>query len=162
MLEREHDVLIEHGDAEPAEQTAGSAGVSHSIHGPPTSPKCSRCSIAVPVRTIRTGRRIRTTRRAGSISSSAERKHPPWRGRAMLDTAPLDSSQHVALAGSAHRRQPATAPRFGLPRERLQPEKRSERRPEERRPSRSAGTLHSPIKGVRLDPELWSSRGRDG
>ena len=39
MLEREHDVLIEHGDAEPAEQTAGSAGVSHSIHGPPTSPR---------------------------------------------------------------------------------------------------------------------------
>ena len=34
VLEREHDVLIEHGDAEPAEQTAGSAGVSHSIHGP--------------------------------------------------------------------------------------------------------------------------------
>jgi hypothetical protein len=34
VLEREHDVLIEHGDAEPAEQTAGSAGVSHSIRGP--------------------------------------------------------------------------------------------------------------------------------
>ncbi len=31
VLNREHDVLIEHGDAEPAE--AG-AGVSHSIHGP--------------------------------------------------------------------------------------------------------------------------------
>ena len=34
VLEREHDVLVEHGDAEPAEQTAGSSGVSHSIHGP--------------------------------------------------------------------------------------------------------------------------------
>jgi len=30
----EHDLLIEHGDAEPAELTAGSFGVSHSIHGP--------------------------------------------------------------------------------------------------------------------------------
>ena len=34
VLEREHDVLIEHGDAEPAGETGGSAGVSHSIHGP--------------------------------------------------------------------------------------------------------------------------------
>jgi hypothetical protein len=34
VLGREHDVLIEHGDAGPAEYTAGSAGVSHSIHGP--------------------------------------------------------------------------------------------------------------------------------
>lgn len=34
VLERDHDVLIEHGDAEPAEQTADSVGVSHSIHGP--------------------------------------------------------------------------------------------------------------------------------
>lgn len=34
VLEREHDVLIEHGDAEPADLTARSAGVSHSIHGP--------------------------------------------------------------------------------------------------------------------------------
>ena len=34
VLEREHDVLIEHGDAEPAEETADSVGVSHSIHGP--------------------------------------------------------------------------------------------------------------------------------
>lgn len=34
VLEREHDVLIEHGDAEPAELTAESEGVSHSIHGP--------------------------------------------------------------------------------------------------------------------------------
>lgn len=34
VLEREHDVLIEHGDAEPAEQGASSAGVSHSIRGP--------------------------------------------------------------------------------------------------------------------------------
>jgi hypothetical protein len=32
--DREHDVLIEHGDAEPAELTADSVGVSHSIHGP--------------------------------------------------------------------------------------------------------------------------------
>ena len=30
--DREHDILIEHGDAEPAE--ADSAGVSHGIHGP--------------------------------------------------------------------------------------------------------------------------------
>jgi hypothetical protein len=34
VLDREHDVLIEHGDAEPAQQTAGSSGVSHSIRGP--------------------------------------------------------------------------------------------------------------------------------
>jgi hypothetical protein len=34
VLDREHDVLIEHGDAEPAELTEDSAGVSHSIHGP--------------------------------------------------------------------------------------------------------------------------------
>ena len=34
VLDREHDVLIEHGDAEPAELTADSAGVSHPIHGP--------------------------------------------------------------------------------------------------------------------------------
>lgn len=34
VLEREHDVLIEHGDAEPAEASAKSAGVSHRIHGP--------------------------------------------------------------------------------------------------------------------------------
>ncbi len=32
--DREHDVLIEHGDAEPAELTADSSGVSHSIRGP--------------------------------------------------------------------------------------------------------------------------------
>jgi Family of unknown function (DUF5519) len=32
--DREHDLLIEHGDAEPAELTDDSAGVSHSIHGP--------------------------------------------------------------------------------------------------------------------------------
>ena len=34
VLDREHDVLIEHGDAEPAELTADSEGVSHTIHGP--------------------------------------------------------------------------------------------------------------------------------
>ncbi len=34
VLEREHDTLIEHGDAEPAELTGGSTGVSHSIRGP--------------------------------------------------------------------------------------------------------------------------------
>jgi hypothetical protein len=34
VLEREHDVLIEHGDAEPAEFSRDSVGVSHSIHGP--------------------------------------------------------------------------------------------------------------------------------
>jgi Family of unknown function (DUF5519) len=32
--DREHDVLIEHGDAEPAGETADSSGVSHSIQGP--------------------------------------------------------------------------------------------------------------------------------
>jgi hypothetical protein len=32
--DREHDILIEHGDAEPAELTSDSAGVSHGIHGP--------------------------------------------------------------------------------------------------------------------------------
>lgn len=34
VLEREHDELIEHGDAEPAELTDDSVGVSHSIRGP--------------------------------------------------------------------------------------------------------------------------------
>lgn len=34
VLDREHDVLIEHGEAEPAELTGDSVGVSHSIHGP--------------------------------------------------------------------------------------------------------------------------------
>ena len=34
VLEREHDVLIEHGEAEPGELTADSVGVSHSIRGP--------------------------------------------------------------------------------------------------------------------------------
>jgi Family of unknown function (DUF5519) len=32
--DREHDILIEHGDAEPAETTNESSGVSHSIRGP--------------------------------------------------------------------------------------------------------------------------------
>ena len=34
VLEQEHDELVEHGDAEPAELTPDSVGVSHSIHGP--------------------------------------------------------------------------------------------------------------------------------
>jgi hypothetical protein len=34
VSDREHDLLVEHGDAEPAELTADSSGVSHSIHGP--------------------------------------------------------------------------------------------------------------------------------
>ena len=34
VSDREHDVLIEHGDAEPAGVTANSSGVSHSIRGP--------------------------------------------------------------------------------------------------------------------------------
>jgi hypothetical protein len=34
VSDREHDILIEHGDAEPAELTAESSGVSHSIRGP--------------------------------------------------------------------------------------------------------------------------------
>src|ERR1700722_5916424 len=32
--DREHDLLIEHGDAEPAELTPDSTGVSHPIRGP--------------------------------------------------------------------------------------------------------------------------------
>jgi hypothetical protein len=32
--DREHDILSEHGDAEPAETTPESSGVSHSIRGP--------------------------------------------------------------------------------------------------------------------------------
>ena len=32
--DREHDLLVEHGDAEPAVLTADSFGVSHSIRGP--------------------------------------------------------------------------------------------------------------------------------
>jgi Family of unknown function (DUF5519) len=34
FLEAEHDELIEHGDAEPADSTLESSGVSHRIHGP--------------------------------------------------------------------------------------------------------------------------------
>jgi hypothetical protein len=34
VLEREHDVLIEHGDAEPDEADSDSSGVSHAILGP--------------------------------------------------------------------------------------------------------------------------------
>jgi Family of unknown function (DUF5519) len=34
VLDREHDVLIEHGDAEPAQAGAESSGVSHAIRGP--------------------------------------------------------------------------------------------------------------------------------
>jgi hypothetical protein len=34
FLEAEHDALIEHGDAEPADSTLESSGVSHGIHGP--------------------------------------------------------------------------------------------------------------------------------
>jgi hypothetical protein len=34
VLEAEHDELIEHGDAEPAELTPESTGVSHGLHGP--------------------------------------------------------------------------------------------------------------------------------
>jgi Family of unknown function (DUF5519) len=34
VLAAEHDELIERGDAEPADVTADSVGVSHSVHGP--------------------------------------------------------------------------------------------------------------------------------
>jgi hypothetical protein len=34
FLGSEHDELVEHGDAEPAETTPDSYGVSHDIHGP--------------------------------------------------------------------------------------------------------------------------------
>ncbi len=34
FLASEHDELIEHGDAEPADVTPGSSGVSHSVQGP--------------------------------------------------------------------------------------------------------------------------------
>lgn len=34
VLEAEHDELIEHGDAEPAETTSDSVGVSHDVRGP--------------------------------------------------------------------------------------------------------------------------------
>ena len=34
FLGPEHDELIEHGDAEPAEATPESVGVSHGVHGP--------------------------------------------------------------------------------------------------------------------------------
>jgi Family of unknown function (DUF5519) len=34
VLEVEHDELIEHGDAEPAETTTSSSGVSHDLRGP--------------------------------------------------------------------------------------------------------------------------------
>jgi hypothetical protein len=34
VLDAEHDELIEHGDAEPADLTRDSSGVSHGVHGP--------------------------------------------------------------------------------------------------------------------------------
>jgi Family of unknown function (DUF5519) len=34
FLGAEHDELIEHGDAEPADVTPDSSGVSHTVHGP--------------------------------------------------------------------------------------------------------------------------------
>jgi hypothetical protein len=34
VLDRERDVLVEHGNAEPAEPTGDAVGISHSIHGP--------------------------------------------------------------------------------------------------------------------------------
>jgi hypothetical protein len=34
FLGSEHDELVEHGDAEPADSTADSSGVSHGVHGP--------------------------------------------------------------------------------------------------------------------------------
>jgi hypothetical protein len=34
VLLEEHDELIEHGDAEPAQASPDSSGVSHSLHGP--------------------------------------------------------------------------------------------------------------------------------
>jgi Family of unknown function (DUF5519) len=34
VLDAEHDELIEEGDAEPAELTPDSSGVSHDVHGP--------------------------------------------------------------------------------------------------------------------------------
>ncbi len=34
VLGPEHDELVEHGDAEPAELTPESSGVSHDVHGP--------------------------------------------------------------------------------------------------------------------------------
>jgi hypothetical protein len=34
VLGAEHDELIEHGDAEPADATPDSSGVSHDVHGP--------------------------------------------------------------------------------------------------------------------------------
>ena len=34
VLEAEHDELVEHGDAEPADTTPDSYGVSHSLRGP--------------------------------------------------------------------------------------------------------------------------------
>jgi hypothetical protein len=34
VLDVEHDELIEHGEAEPAEETPESSGVSHSLRGP--------------------------------------------------------------------------------------------------------------------------------
>jgi hypothetical protein len=75
VLDREHDVLIEHGDAEPAQQIAGSSGVSHSIRGPADITEVlelfDRLTVTCRARAIHTARRIRTTRRAGSISSSA-------------------------------------------------------------------------------------------
>lgn len=34
VLGPEHDELIEHGDAEPADSTPDSTGISHGVHGP--------------------------------------------------------------------------------------------------------------------------------
>jgi hypothetical protein len=34
FLDAEHDLLVEHGDAEPAGLTSDSSGVTHDVHGP--------------------------------------------------------------------------------------------------------------------------------
>jgi hypothetical protein len=78
----------------------------------------------------------------------------------MADTVLLDPSQRVAPPDSAHRRQRATAPRFRC-HESLAAGTAQPTAMRGKTPRRSAGTLHSPIKGARPDPELWSSRGWD-
>ena len=46
FLKPEHDELIEHGEGKPAQLTPESRGVSHDIHGPWTSQRCSSSSTA--------------------------------------------------------------------------------------------------------------------
>jgi hypothetical protein len=69
FLGSEHDELVEHGDAEPAELTLDSAGVSHDLHGP------SDVSAVLEL----FDRRYRDVRGEGDVYSSEDPDYPHGR-----------------------------------------------------------------------------------